>query len=110
MEQVSVLLLRTDGVKRGRGGDISLTVRHFRSVSMDSLMENMDFSNESLKIPLSLGTGVGLHSPSNSLDGNSGKFSLEFGNGEFSGLELKKIMANEKLAEIALSDPKRAKR
>jgi hypothetical protein len=35
---------------------------------------------------------------------------LDFGNGEFSGAELKKIMANEKLAEIALADPKRAKR
>ena len=43
-------------------------------------------------------------------DGNSAAFSLEFGNGEFSGPELKKIMANEKLAEIALIDPKRAKR
>ena len=107
---LSFAIEKRHGVKMDAVGEISLTARHFRSVSMDSLMENMDFSNESLKIPLSLGTGVGLHSPSNSLDGNSGKFSLEFGNGEFSGLELKKIMANEKLAEIALSDPKRAKR
>ncbi|GKA41580.1 zinc finger CCCH domain-containing protein 14-like protein, partial [Tanacetum coccineum] len=37
-------------------------------------------------------------------------FSLEFGNGELIGAELKKIMANEKFAEIAFSDPKRAKR
>ncbi|GER39885.1 basic-leucine zipper transcription factor family protein [Striga asiatica] len=48
-------------------------------------------------------------SPTNSVDANSNAFSLEFGNGEFTGAELKKIMANEKLAEIALSDPKRAR-
>ncbi|GFY86092.1 Basic-leucine zipper (bZIP) transcription factor family protein [Actinidia rufa] len=107
---LSFAIEKRHGVKMDAVGEISLTARHFRSISMDSFMENMDFSNESLKIPLSLGTGVGSHSPSNSLDGNSVKFSLEFGNGEFSGLELKKIMANEKLAEIALSDPKRAKR
>ena len=37
-------------------------------------------------------------------------FNLEFGNGEFSAPELKKIMANEKLREIAIADPRRAKR
>ncbi|KAG9148176.1 hypothetical protein Leryth_014083 [Lithospermum erythrorhizon] len=41
--------------------------------------------------------------PTNSID-------VDFGNGEFSGPELKKIMENDKLAEIALADPKRAKR
>jgi chromosome segregation ATPase len=38
------------------------------------------------------------------------EISMEFGNGEFSSQEIKKIMENDKLAEIAASDPKRAKR
>ncbi|KAJ0693122.1 putative transcription factor bZIP family [Helianthus annuus] len=40
----------------------------------------------------------------------SDTFSLDFGNGVFNGAELKKIMANENLAEMALTDPKRVKR
>ncbi|KAL2490610.1 Basic-leucine zipper (bZIP) transcription factor family protein [Abeliophyllum distichum] len=76
---------------------------------MDSFMGNMNF-DESTKLSPSPGTCAGQLSPTNSIDGNSNPFSLEFANGEFSGAELKKIMANEKLAEIAISDPKRAKR
>ena len=37
-------------------------------------------------------------------------FSVEFGNGDFSASEMKKIMAGEKLAELATVDPKRVKR
>jgi hypothetical protein len=37
-------------------------------------------------------------------------FSLEFGSGEFTPAEMKRIMADEKLAEMALADPKRVKR
>ena len=77
---------------------------------MDSFMGKLQFGDESPKMPPSPGTRPGQLSPNNSIDGNSNAFSLEFGNGEFSGAELKKIMANEKLAEIALTDPKRAKR
>lgn len=33
---------------------------------------------------------------------------MEFGNGEFSGPELKKIMVSKKLVEIAMVDLKRA--
>lgn len=72
---------------------------------MDSYMENLNFDDEPLK-PLP----AGQQSPSASLDGNSGKFSMEFGSGEFNAIELRKIMESEKLAEIAQSDPKRAKR
>lgn len=36
--------------------------------------------------------------------------SSELANGEFTESEMKKIMANDRLAEIALSDPKRVKR
>ncbi|KDP27629.1 hypothetical protein JCGZ_19634 [Jatropha curcas] len=99
---------KREGIKRSAGGDIAPTTRHYRSVSMDSFMGKLNFGDESPKLPPSPGTRPGQLSPSNSIDGNA--FSLEFGNGEFSGAELKKIMANEKLAEIALTDPKRAKR
>ncbi|XP_044508209.1 bZIP transcription factor 29-like isoform X2 [Mangifera indica] len=101
---------KREGIKRSAGGDIAPTTRHYRSVSMDSFMGKLNFGDESPKLPPSPGTRPGHVSPSNSIDANSPAFSLEFGNGEFSGPELKKIMANEKLAEIALTDPKRAKR
>ncbi|CAI9104654.1 OLC1v1003376C2 [Oldenlandia corymbosa var. corymbosa] len=100
--------MKREGIKRSAVGDIAPTSRHYRSVSMDSFMGKLNFGDESPKLPPSPGGRPGQLSPSNSLDSNT--FSLEFGNGEFSGAELKKIMANEKLAEIALSDPKRAKR
>ncbi|XP_022747849.1 transcription factor RF2a-like [Durio zibethinus] len=101
---------KREGIKRSAGGDIALAGRHYRSVSMDSFMGKLNFGDESPKLPPSPGTRPGQLSPSNSIDGNSAAFSLEFGNGEFSAAELKKIMANEKLAEIAMTDPKRAKR
>ncbi|KAK7264226.1 hypothetical protein RJT34_31832 [Clitoria ternatea] len=101
---------KREGMKRRAGGDIAPTTRHYRSVSMDSFIGKLNFGDESPKLPPSPGARTGLVSPSNAIDGNSAAFSLEFGNGEFSGPELKKIMANEKLAEIALADPKRAKR
>ncbi|XWS40122.1 hypothetical protein CRYUN_Cryun18bG0112800 [Craigia yunnanensis] len=101
---------KREGIKRSAGGDIAPSGRHYRSVSMDSFMGKLNFGDESPKLPPSPGTRPGQLSPSNSIDGNSAAFSLEFGNGEFSGAELKKIMANEKLAEIAMTDPKRAKR
>ncbi|XP_020214441.1 uncharacterized protein LOC109798529 [Cajanus cajan] len=101
---------KREGMKRSAGGEIAPTTRHYRSVSMDSFIGKLNFGDESPKLPPSPGQRTGLVSPGNGIDGNSAAFSLEFGNGEFSGPELKKIMANEKLAEIALSDPKRAKR
>ncbi|OMO74421.1 hypothetical protein CCACVL1_16746 [Corchorus capsularis] len=101
---------KREGIKRSAGGDITPASRHYRSISMDSFMEKLNFGDESPKLPPSPGNRPGQLSPTNSIDGNSAAFSLEFGNGEFSGAELKKIMANEKLAEIAMADPKRAKR
>nr|AFK34311.1 unknown [Lotus japonicus] len=95
-----------EGVKRSAGGDVAPTSRHYRSVSMDSFIGKLNFNDDASKLPHS----SGLISPGSGVDGNSAAFSLEFGNGEFSGPELKKIMANEKLAEIAMADPKRAKR
>ncbi|MCL7044758.1 hypothetical protein MKW94_016136 [Papaver nudicaule] len=102
---------KREGNKRSAGGDIAPTGRHCRSISMDSFMDRLpSFGEESPKLPPSPGVRSGQHSHSNSLDGTSNTFSLEFGNGEFTGAELKKIMANDKLAEIAMADPKRAKR
>lgn len=49
-------------------------------------------------------------SQGNSTDGNLVKLRLDCSKVDFSGAQLKKIMGNEKLAEIALVDPKRAKR
>lgn len=101
---------KREGMKRNAGEDIAPTSRHYRSLSMDSFMGKMNFADELQKMPPSPGPLPGQLSPTNSIDGNPSAFNLEFGNGEFSGAELKKIMGNEKLAEIALSDPKRAKR
>lgn len=109
-QRVSTLFEKREGVKRSAAEDIAPTTRHYRSVSMDSFMGKIDFANESPKMPPSPVTHPGQLSPTNSFDANASAFSLEFGNGEFSGAEIKKIMENEKLAEIALSDPKRAKR
>ncbi|XP_010431838.1 PREDICTED: probable transcription factor PosF21 [Camelina sativa] len=113
-ESSSVNESANTGVKRrAAGGDIAPTTRHYRSVSVDScFMEKLSFGDESLKPPLSPGTISRKVSPTNSVDGNSGAaaFSIEFKNGEFTAAELKKIMANDKLAEMAMSDPKRVKR
>ncbi|XP_050388273.1 bZIP transcription factor 29 [Argentina anserina] len=100
---------KKEGVKRSAGGDAGRTVRHCRSVSMDSYMDNLNFDDEMLK-PLPLGSQVGQLSPGTSMDGAPAKFSMEFGSGEFNAIELKKIMESEKLSEIAVADPKRAKR
>ena len=86
--------------------------RHCRSLSMDSFMGKLNF-DESPKLPLPSPGGGLSRSGSGSLDGGSGAsalFGTEFANGEFSEAEKKKIMANERLAEIALTDPKRVKR
>ncbi|KAJ0229981.1 bZIP transcription factor 29 [Hirschfeldia incana] len=97
----------------GGGGDIAPTTRHYRSVSVDScFMDKLSFASadDSLKPPPSPGSTMSRKvSPTNSADGG-GAFSIEFKNGEFTAAEMKKIMANDKLAEMAISDPKRVKR
>ncbi|KAJ0260548.1 bZIP transcription factor 30 [Hirschfeldia incana] len=97
----------SSGVKRRAGGDIVPTgSRHYRSVSMDSgFMGKFDFGGDE-KLQTSL---VVKASPTNSGEGNNSS-SVEFGNGEFTAAEIKKISADEKLAEIVMSDPKRVKR
>ncbi|KAL6900987.1 hypothetical protein ACP4OV_005663 [Aristida adscensionis] len=87
--------------------------RHCRSLSMDSFMGKLNFAagDESPKMQLPSPSGGLTRSGSGSLDGGAvALFDAEFANGEFSEAEKKKIMANERLAEIALTDPKRVKR
>nr|QEO19186.1 putative transcription factor RF2a-like isoform X2 [Cymbidium ensifolium] len=81
--------------------------RHFRSISMDGMMGKLNFGEESTRVPPSPGSKRSQSSQSELMDGS---FSLEFGNGEFSAAELKKIMSDKRLEDIALADPKRAKR
>lgn len=102
---------KKDGNKRsaGQGDNLQYRSRHSRSVSMDSAMSKMPSFGEDIKQGPSPQGQNARHSHSNSMDGSM-NFNLDFGNGEFSGAEIKKIMANEKLAEIAMADPKRAKR
>ncbi|XP_037433262.1 bZIP transcription factor 18-like [Triticum dicoccoides] len=82
------------GVKRSAAGEPAMAGRHARSLSVDSLMGRFNFASPG-------GAAA---------NGAGGMFSLEFGSGEFSPAEMKKIMADEKLAEMALADPKRVKR
>lgn len=77
--------------------------RLVRSISTDGLIERQ----APLWFPPSPGSKRNQGSENDPTDGS---FSLEFGSGKFSGIELKKIMADKKLEEIALADPKRAKR
>ena len=78
---------------------------------MDETMASLkDEGNDVQSFPARGGRQI-RHSHSLSVD-DSFNFKLTMPNGgvEFEGFEMKKIMSNEKLAEIALVDPKRAKR
>ncbi|CAA7399629.1 unnamed protein product [Spirodela intermedia] len=104
---------KKEGVKRraiGDPGQSTNSSRHSRSISMDSFMDKINFADDSPNLSPSPVIKAGQHSRNSSLDESAKTFDFELGNGEFSGPELKKIMANERLAEIASSDPKRAKR
>ncbi|XP_074273378.1 bZIP transcription factor 29-like [Silene latifolia] len=105
--------ISSNSVERRETGKTSAvpTGRHSRSLSMDSFMGNLNLNDELLsRIPPSPGIRSSHHSRNNSMDGSTSMFRLEFGNGEFSPQELNKIMANQKLAEVARVDPKRVKR
>ncbi|GJN09234.1 hypothetical protein PR202_ga27221 [Eleusine coracana subsp. coracana] len=85
------------GIKRGATAEGEPMPRHARSLSMDSFIGKFNFS-------------AGGTSANAGLPPGPNRFSLEFGSGEFTPAEMKKIMADEKLAEMALADPKRVKR
>ncbi|KAJ3682071.1 hypothetical protein LUZ60_014644 [Juncus effusus] len=100
------------GVKRNAAGDPTNgsainKSRHSRSLSMDSLMGKLNFADPLAGLPPQANQRPNLNG---NLNGSTNKFSLEFGSAEFSPAEMKKIMADEKLAEMALADPKRVKR
>ncbi|CAN0872323.1 bZIP transcription factor 29 [Linum grandiflorum] len=98
------------GLKRSADADIGPAGRHSRSVSMDSFMGGLRLDEESMIMKLPpMGVRVS-PSSSSSMQGHLTKFNLEFGNGEFTEGELKKIMSNDKLTELAMADPKRVKR
>lgn len=99
-----------EGTKRSADANIAPAARHFRSLSMDSAIGNFHYGDESPNLPTSLVMRSGQLSPSNSGNESSSKHNLDFGNAEFSEAEMKKIMADERLAEIAVLDPKRVKR
>lgn len=101
---------RREGVKRSSNGDIAPGTRHRRSLSLDSSFGNFHFEDGFLPRLPPLKNEFGQHSPNNSMDGKTSQTTMELRNGEFSEEELKKIMENDKLAEIAMCDPKRAKR
>ncbi|PAN51817.1 hypothetical protein PAHAL_9G622700 [Panicum hallii] len=87
-----------EGLKRSAAGEPAGApmARHARSLSMDSLIGKLNFS-------------AGATANGGVMPGPN-RFSLEFGSGEFTPVEMKKIMADEKLTEMALADPKRVKR
>nr|GEZ30343.1 hypothetical protein [Tanacetum cinerariifolium] len=101
---------KREGTKRSVGGDIAPMTRHHRRVSIDSALGKMNFIEESLKLPPSLGGQMGKIVSGDSVDPNVDTFNLEFGYGMFNEAKLKKIMANENLVEMALTDPKSVKR
>jgi hypothetical protein len=105
---------KKEGLKRNAAGEpapCATKSRHARSLSMDSLMGKLNFADRLPSLPPQAvhQSGASLHENSTS-NGSLNKFSLEFGSAEFTAAEMKKIMADEKLSEIALADPKRAKR
>eukprot|EP00250_Pteridium_aquilinum_P015063 c22355_g1_i1 orf=1148-3082(+) len=99
-----------DNRKGGTGQGGVGSSHHLRSASMDGHTYSMTTGGDDAQ--QSSGASYGRqvrHRQSHSIDG-SFNFELNLANGEFDGAEMKKIMANDKLAEIALMDPKRAKR
>ncbi|KVH95976.1 Basic-leucine zipper domain-containing protein [Cynara cardunculus var. scolymus] len=78
---ISSIFDKREGIKRSAGGDIAPTMRHYRSVSMDSIMGKMNFADELLKLPPSPEGCINKFPPSDSINANSDTFNLEFGNG-----------------------------
>lgn len=98
----------SESVKRNAA--VAPQLRHYRSLSMDSGIGDFHFGDSSPNLQTSLCNRADQLSPTNSLSENSTDINMDFGHGEFNEVELKKIRADERLAEIAVSDPKRAKR
>lgn len=78
---------------------------HSRSASMDSMASSRDEALQGFTAQ----PRKARHTHSHSMDGSVGR-RMEFGLGEFDEVEMKKIMANDKLQELAAADPKKVKR
>lgn len=92
--------------------------RHCRSLSVDSIMGNLNFGGMGGQVSPRLpppspvaGAGGSLTGTGSGASGGAvATASSELANGEFTESEMKKIMANDRLTEIAIADPKRVKR
>ncbi|CAN6205297.1 unnamed protein product [Urochloa humidicola] len=99
------------------GGGSTSHPRHCRSLSVDSIMGNLNFGamgqvspTLALPSPVSGAGGAVSHTGSGPSGTAVAVATSELANGEFTESEMKKIMANDRLAEMALADPKRVKR
>ncbi|GLJ17804.1 hypothetical protein SUGI_0311310 [Cryptomeria japonica] len=96
--------------KEGNGHQSFGSTRHNRSMSMDSILSNMNGINSAKDLKLSPSQSQNSRDFRRSSTDVNIKFKMELGNGEFTEAELKKILSNEKLTEIARTDPRRVKR
>lgn len=99
-----------EGIKRSVIGDTTPQYCHSRSLSMDSGMGSFHIGDLSPKFQSPMGNLADRPSPTDSMNGNMDKISLDFEQLKFNEFELQKILADERLAEISKSDPKRVKR
>eukprot|EP00246_Nothoceros_aenigmaticus_P002138 TRINITY_DN12935_c0_g1_i1.p1 TRINITY_DN12935_c0_g1~~TRINITY_DN12935_c0_g1_i1.p1 ORF type:complete len:478 (-),score=67.78 TRINITY_DN12935_c0_g1_i1:713-2146(-) len=102
--------------QKGEGGSTPAPPHHSRSLSVDGVLSNFN----SGRVGVGGGSGSTSHIPSEqlrrathrhsaSMDGSS-SFKSDFLSGDLDSAEAKKALATNKLADIALIDPKRAKR
>ncbi len=86
---------------------------HSMSPSMDGVPAVSNGGRSSIAIASGSSTASDIrrarHQHSNSMDGST-SFKHDLLTGEFDGVDVKKVMSSDKLADIALIDPKRAKR
>lgn len=106
----------TPGQKSGEGGTTPALPHHSRSLSVDGVLAG--FSSGRVGVGVGPGSTSHLsseqlrratHRHSSSMDGSS-SFKTDFLSGDLDSAEAKKALATNKLADIALIDPKRAKR
>lgn len=97
-----------EGSKLPSGADTNRASHHSRSLSVDAVFSGFEGNLEGTRGNLgSAGPSRPRHRHSNSMDSSS---SLQINQLSSESLETKKAMAAKKLQELALIDPKRAKR
>lgn len=97
-----------EGSKLPSGADTNRAPHHSRSLSVDAVFSALEGNLEGTRGNLgSAGPSRPRHRHSNSMDSSS---SLQINQLSSESLETKKAMAAKKLQELALIDPKRAKR